>query len=45
MIEADLIVNCYENRPDRDKIKFIKEIFQTKGGTELLDLCLKQEME
>lgn len=45
LIEADLIVNCYENRPDHENMKLIKEIFQTKGGTKLLELCLKEQME
>lgn len=44
-MEADLIVNCYENRPDHKKAEYIKKIFQTDGGKELLALCLKKEME
>ena len=45
LMEADLIVNCYENRPDHKKAEYIKKIFQTDGGKELLALCLKKEME
>ena len=45
LMEADLIVNCYENRPDHKKAEYIKKIFQTDGGKELLTLCLKKEME
>ena len=45
LMEADLIVNCYENRPDYKKAEYIKKIFQTDGGKELLALCLKKEME
>lgn len=42
LIEADLIVNCYENQPDYKKSKFIKDIFQTTGGKKLLELCLEE---
>jgi len=45
LMEADLIVNCYENRPDYKKAEYIKKIFQTDGGKELMALCLKKEME
>ena len=44
LIEADLIVNCYETRPDRKKAEYIKGLFQTDGGKELLALCLKAEL-
>ena len=30
LMEADLIVNCYENRPDHKKAEYIKKIFQTE---------------
>lgn len=45
LMEADLIVNCYENRPDYKKAEYIKKIFQTDGGKELMALCLKKEIE
>lgn len=45
LMEADLIVNCYENRPDHKKAEYIKKIFQTDGGKELMALCLKKEIE
>lgn len=45
LMEADLIVNCYESRPDHEKILLIKNIFQTASGKELLDLCLKEQKE
>lgn len=41
LMEADLIVNCYESRPDSSKIPQIRDIFQTPSGKELLELCLK----
>lgn len=41
LMEADLIVNCYESRPDSSKIPQIWDIFQTPSGKELLELCLK----
>lgn len=44
LMEADLIVNCYENPPDHQKADFIKGIFRTDRGKELLSLCLKEEM-
>lgn len=40
LMEADLIVNCYESRPDREKAARIRKLFQTEGGRELLDFCL-----
>lgn len=43
LMEADLIVNCYEERPDREKAEQIKQLFQTERGRELLALCLKEE--
>ena len=41
LMEADLIVNCYESRPEPEKAERIRRIFQTAAGTELLELCLK----
>lgn len=45
LMEADLIVNCYESRPDHKKAEYVKAIFQTDGGKELLTLCLKEEIK
>lgn len=41
LIEADLIVNCYESEPRPEKAESIRQIFQTTTGKELLELCLK----
>lgn len=41
LIEADLIVNCYESEPGTEKAESIRRIFQTATGKELLALCLK----
>ena len=41
LMEADLIINCYENHPGSEKIKYIKDIFQTSFGKELLDFCIE----
>lgn len=43
LMEADLIVNCYEERPDGEKAERIRLLFQTDRGKELLALCLKEE--
>lgn len=43
LIEADLIVNCYECPPDQSQRQAIREVFQTAEGKELLTLCLDQE--
>lgn len=40
LIEADLIVNCYENRPDAKQEKMICSLFETACGKQLLELCL-----
>lgn len=40
LIEADLIVNCYENRPDMEQEKRIFGLFETSCGKQLLELCL-----
>jgi len=40
LIEADLIVNCYENRPDAEQEKMICSLFETACGKQLLELCL-----
>lgn len=40
LIEADLIVNCYENRPDAEQEKMICSLFETACGKQLLGLCL-----
>ena len=41
LMEADLIVNCYESQPGPEKAERIRQIFQTATGKELLELCLK----
>lgn len=41
LMEADLIINCYENQPDRKRAEYVKELFQTDSGKELLALCLE----
>lgn len=45
LMEADLIVNCYESPPDYEKSQWIKSIFQTTSGKRLLTLCLKEQDE
>lgn len=42
LMEADLIVNCYESPPNPKKAEEIQSIFQTPGGKALLALCLKE---
>lgn len=42
LMEADLIVNCYESRPDQEKAEYMKSIFQTDSGKELMKFCLKE---
>ena len=41
LMEADLIVNCYESELRPEKAESIQQIFQTATGKELLELCLK----
>lgn len=45
LMEADLIVNCYESPPNLDKIHYIQSIFRSKAGKEFLTLCLKEIAE
>lgn len=45
LMEADLIVNCYESPPTPKKTQYIQSIFRTKAGKELLALCLKEIAE
>lgn len=45
LIEADLIINCYENNPSPEKANSIRKRFQTSAGKELLELCLKNKLE
>lgn len=40
LMEADLIVNCYENYPCKDRMETIRKIFQTCSGRKLLELCM-----
>lgn len=39
LIEADLIVNCYETRPDLEQQQNIRALFETDCGKQLLELC------
>ncbi len=41
LMEADLIINCYEDYPNPEKKEYIKSIFQTPLGKQLLEFCLK----
>ena len=41
LMEADLIVNCYESELRPEKAESIRQIFQTTTGKELLEFCLK----
>lgn len=41
LMEADLIVNCYESELSPEKAESVRRIFQTTTGKELLELCLK----
>lgn len=42
LMEADLIVNCYERRPEAEERARIEDIFETEGGRKLLALCLNE---
>lgn len=43
LIEADLIINCYENSPPSEKTADdIRKLFRTDTGKKLLELCLKR---
>ena len=39
LVEADLIVNCYEDRPAGDSWERIRAVFATEAGTALLRAC------
>ena len=41
LMEADLIVNCYECPPDPARRQEIEAVFQTQQGKTLLALCLQ----
>lgn len=41
LMEADLIINCYEGDLSPEKAAFVRNIFQTDAGKKLLELCLK----
>ena len=41
LMEADLIINCYENCQSSGKIRCIKNFFQTSSGKKLFDLCVE----
>lgn len=41
LMEADLIVNCYESSPSSERIDWIREQFQTAPGKELFEIFLK----
>lgn len=40
LMEADLIVNCYEYPPTQERVAEIKTVFVTAAGKQLLDLCV-----
>ncbi|MDO4178362.1 MAG: HD domain-containing protein [Phascolarctobacterium sp.] len=42
LMEADLIVNCYEAFPDEEKLTKIKTIFKSQAGKELFNLCVNE---
>lgn len=41
LMEADLIINCYEAVPDATMLQKLQGVFKTSAGKELLDLCVK----
>lgn len=41
LMEADLIVNCYECPPDREAAEVIRAHFRSETGLRLLDCCLQ----
>lgn len=45
LIEADLIINCYESTVNREKADALKEIFKTQLGRKMFDNILKNIKE
>lgn len=41
LIEADLIVGCYEHAPDADERPRLRSYFDSDLGRELFDLCMQ----
>lgn len=41
LMEADLIVNCYESSPSGERVDWIRAQFQTAPGKELFEIFLK----
>lgn len=42
LIEADLIVNCYEEELTSERAEAVRTVFRTANGKRLLELCLKE---
>lgn len=42
LMEADLLVNCYESEPDEEEIAKIQTVFQTEEGKNLFSLWLQE---
>lgn len=42
LMEADLIVNCYECPPSEAGKEAVQRLFETESGKKLLSLCLNQ---
>lgn len=40
LMEADLIINFYESKPDEHRLAKLKKVFKTEAGKKLLDLML-----
>lgn len=43
LMEADLIINCYEGEFSPEKAASVRNIFQTDAGKKLLELCLENK--
>lgn len=43
LMEADLIVNCYESKPDEQKLSTYETVFKTDAGKKLLKLCVSTQ--
>lgn len=41
LMEADLIINCYEGELSREQAASVQRLFQTSTGKELLEFCMK----
>jgi len=40
LMEADLIINCYESSPDEQRLSKLTKVFKTEAGKKLLNLCI-----